>query len=136
MVDVVDRATRSRMMSGIKGRDTKPERIVRKYLHKRGLRFRLAPKHLPGKPDIVLPKHRTVIFVHGCFWHRHEGCKYAANPKTNSDFWQKKLSENVKRDRRNSEKLEQSGWQVLTIWECQANEKKLHDLANRVMNFG
>lgn len=99
MADVVDRATRRRMMSGIRGRDTKPEITDRKYLHAAGMRFRLAPKNLPGKPDIVLPKYRIVVFVHGCFWHRHEGCKYAATPKTNLQFRQKKFEANTARDK-------------------------------------
>lgn len=133
MVDVVDRATRSRMMSGIKGRDTKPELLVRKYLHGCGFRYRLAPKELPGKPDIVFPKHGAVIFIHGCFWHQHEGCKYAASPKTNPEFWQKKLSENVARDRRNSERLRQLGWRVLIAWECEIDNQNLPKLASQLV---
>lgn len=119
MTDIVDRATRSRMMSGIRGRDTKPEVTVRKYLHAQGLRYRIAPKTLPGKPDIVLPKYKTVVFVHGCFWHRHENCRFSATPATNVEFWQTKLKANVVRDARNTALLEQLGWRVLVVWECE-----------------
>jgi DNA mismatch endonuclease (patch repair protein) len=129
MTDIVDRATRSRMMSGIRGRDTKPEIIVRKYLHAAGLRFRLAPKNMPGKPDIVLPKYRTVVFVHGCFWHRHKGCRYAATPATRADFWQKKFEANVERDGRTHEQLADLGWRVIVIWECELTTEKLQSLA-------
>lgn len=132
MVDVVDRATRSRMMSGIRGRDTKPELIVRKYLHAAGLRFRLAPKNLPGKPDIVLPKYRTVAFVHGCFWHRHESCKFATVPATRPKFWLKKFADNVARDERVAKALEQTGWRVFVIWECEITAQKLAALKRRI----
>jgi len=128
MTDIVDRATRSRMMSGIRGRDTKPEIVVRKYLHAAGLRFRLAPKNLPGKPDIVLPKYRTVVFVHGCFWHRHEECQYAATPSTNPEFWQRKFRENIARDVRARECLQNQDWRVLIVWECEISPSKLDDL--------
>lgn len=129
MTDIVDRATRSRMMSGIRGRDTKPEIIVRKYLHATGLRFRLAPKDLPGKPDIVLPRYRTVVLVHGCFWHRHKGCRYAATPATRTEFWQKKFEVNVARDKRTYEQLADLGWRVIVIWGCELNKEKLQSLA-------
>lgn len=132
MTDIVDRATRSRMMSGIRGRDTKPEIIVRKYLHAVGLRFRIAPRNLPGKPDIVLPKYRAAVFVHGCFWHRHEGCKYAATPKSNAEFWQKKLDANVARDRRASEQLAHLGWRTIVIWECDLTTERLQALATDI----
>lgn len=118
-MDIVDSATRSRMMSGIRGRDTKPEITVRKFLHARGYRFRLHRKDLPGRPDIVLPRFRTCIFIHGCFWHHHEGCRFAALPKTRADFWAQKLRDNVERDRRAQEELLRKGWRVLTIWECE-----------------
>ena len=95
MVDNVDAATRSRMMSAIRGRDTSPERIVRRYLHGAGLRFRLGGAGLPGRPDIVLPRHRVALFVHGCFWHRHEGCRFTTTPATNADFWKTKFARNV-----------------------------------------
>src|SRR5690348_8362966 len=116
MIDVVDRATRSRMMSGIRGRDTKPELIVRSYLHRAGLRFRLHA-NLPGKPDLVFPKYRTVVFVHGCFWHRHADCRYATVPATNRVFWRKKFSANVRRDEKVTEALQGLGWRVIVAWE-------------------
>lgn len=119
MVDVVDPATRSRMMSGIRGKDTKPEWLVRRYLHARGLRFRLHVRDLPGKPDLVFPKYRTVVFVHGCFWHRHTGCKYATIPSTRTDFWTNKLSDNVERDQYQYDALAGLGWRVLVVWECE-----------------
>lgn len=128
MVDIVDRATRSRMMSGIRGRDTKPEIVVRKYLHAAGLRFRLAPKTLPGKPDIVLPKYRTVVFVHGCFWHRHTNCKFSTIPATNSAFWLKKFEYTVAHDLHVKQLLESAGWRVLVIWECEINTPQLEIL--------
>jgi DNA mismatch endonuclease (patch repair protein) len=111
------------MMSGIKGANTKPERRVRSFLHRHGLRFRLHGKGLPGKPDLVLARHRAVVFVHGCFWHRHPGCKYAYSPKSNPDFWQKKFQENVRRDERKEEELRRSGWRVFIIWECQTRDE-------------
>ncbi|HED8873731.1 very short patch repair endonuclease [Pseudomonas aeruginosa] len=118
-MDIVDSATRSRMMSGIRGRDTKPEMTVRKFLHARGYRFRLHRKDLPGRPDLVLPRFKTCIFIHGCFWHHHEGCRFATLPKTRADFWAQKLRDNVERDRRVQEELVRKGWRVLTIWECE-----------------
>ncbi|WP_343577785.1 DNA mismatch endonuclease Vsr [Pseudomonas sp.] len=118
-MDIVDSATRSLMMSGIRGRDTKPEITVRKFLHARGYRFRLHRKDLPGRPDIVLPRFRTCIFIHGCFWHHHKGCRFATLPKTRADFWAQKLKDNVERDRRAQEALLRKGWRVMTIWECE-----------------
>lgn len=133
MVDIVDKATRSRMMSGIRGVNTKPERIVRSYLHRAGLRFRLHVRSLPGRPDIVLRRHRTVVEVRGCFWHRHHGCRYATTPSSNMDFWTKKFEENVSRDRRNEQALRTLGWRVLVIWECQvANHQRLSRLLERI----
>lgn len=134
MTDVVDRATRSRMMSGIRGRDTKPEIIVRKYLHARGLRYRIAPKNLPGKPDIVLPKYRTVVFVHGCFWHRHHGCRYAATPASNRDFWQAKFKQNLARDTLVRTQLEKHGWKVLIVWECEVSLGRLQLLVDEIQS--
>ncbi|XBT42088.1 very short patch repair endonuclease [Pseudomonas viridiflava] len=118
-MDIVDTATRSRMMAGIKGRNTRPEMIVRRFLHANGYRFRLHRRDLPGSPDIVLPRFRTCIFVHGCFWHRHDGCRYATTPKTRTDFWQAKFTQNVERDARVRRALRADGWKVLTIWECE-----------------
>lgn len=133
-MDVVDRTTRSRMMSGIKGKDTNPEMIVRKFLHFHGYRFRIHRADLPGKPDIVLPKLRTCIFVHGCFWHNHAGCKYAAIPKTRPDFWKAKFEANIVRDLRARTALEKTGWRVLIIWECELrrSEQILWDLLDNL----
>jgi DNA mismatch endonuclease (patch repair protein) len=122
MVDVVDSATRSRMMAGIQGKNTKPELLVRKYFHGRGLRYRLHAKELPGKPDLVFPKYKAVIFVHGCFWHQHIGCKYASKPQTRTEFWTHKFSENVKRDSYQIAALEGLGWRVFVVWECELLE--------------
>lgn len=119
MADIVDRVTRSRMMSGIRGRNTRPEMAVRRHLHAAGFRFRLHRKDLPGKPDIVLPRHKVAIFVHGCFWHRHEGCPKATTPSSNIEFWQKKFVDNVARDARDRAALESLGWRVLVVWECE-----------------
>ena len=132
-MDIVDRATRSRMMSGIRGKDTKPERTVRSFLHRAGMRFRLHAK-LPGKPDLVLPKYRTAVLVHGCFWHRHPNCRYATTPASNPEFWQKKFAGNVERDERVKRQLEEAGWQVETVWACQLSEPELSDLADRNRN--
>ncbi|RMC36591.1 very short patch repair endonuclease [Paracoccus alkanivorans] len=118
MADIVDAATRSRMMSEIRGKNTRPELLLRKALHRAGFRFRLHDATLPGKPDIVLPKYRVVIFVHGCFWHRHEGCHWCSVPGSNADFWSKKFEKNVERDRRHVTQLKQAGWRVGTVWEC------------------
>jgi DNA mismatch endonuclease (patch repair protein) len=130
MADVVDRATRSRMMAGITGKNTKPELIVRKYLHRRGFRFRLHDKRLPGRPDLVFPKYRAVVQVHGCFWHQHRGCDFAYMPKTRVRFWRAKLGGNSSRDKRNNAALRRRGWRVATIWECEIqNEKALANVA-------
>lgn len=131
MTDIVDRATRSRMMSGIRSKHTKPELMVRSYLHRKGLRFRLHAK-LPGKPDLVFPKYHTVLFVHGCFWHRHPNCQYTTTPKSNSEFWQTKFAANVRRDSLVREELTAEGWHVLVIWGCQTNKGDLDALAARI----
>ena len=106
-------------MAAIKGKDTKPEMIVRKYLFSRGLRFRVQVRKLPGNPDIVLPKYKTVIFVNGCFWHGHEGCRYFRLPKSNVEFWKEKIERNVARDVRNEAELKALGWRVVRVWECE-----------------
>lgn len=118
MADVMTPEQRSRCMAAIKGKDTKPEMIVRKYLFSRGLRFRVQVRKLPGKPDIVLSKYRTVIFVNGCFWHGHVGCKYYRLPKSNVEFWENKIRNNKARDARNDEQLKALGWSVMRVWEC------------------
>ena len=114
---------RSRNMSAIKSKNTKPEIKVRKVLHSMGYRFRLHSKDLPGSPDIVLPKYKTVIFVHGCFWHRHENCKYASTPKTRQEFWEAKFRENINRDKLNQENLSSKGWKIIIVWECEIKDK-------------
>lgn len=118
MPDVVDKATRSRMMSGIRGRDTKPEMQLRKSLHALGFRYRLQSRKLPGRPDLVLPKYRAVVFVHGCFWHRHPGCRYTTTPSTNAAFWGPKFADTMVRDERNHALLRTAGWRVAVVWEC------------------
>jgi DNA mismatch endonuclease (patch repair protein) len=117
MVDVVDQKTRSRMMSGIRSKNTKPELLIRKGLHGRGFRFRLHDKRLPGKPDLVFPKYSAVIFVHGCFWHMHD-CHLFKWPKTRREFWHKKLLRNQEKDVESYASLKKDGWYILTIWEC------------------
>lgn len=118
MADVVTPQVRSRMMSGIRGRDTKPEMTVRRYLHGCGLRYRLHDRSLPGAPDLVFRKFRVVVMVHGCFWHQHPNCQYATTPKNNSEFWQTKFAGNVERDKRSIERLVATGWRVIVLWEC------------------
>ena len=130
-MDVVDRATRSRMMSGIRGRDTKPEKLVRSFLHRAGLRFRLHAS-LPGKPDLVFPKHHAVVFVHGCFWHRHAGCRYATMPTTNAAFWQAKFAANVARDNRVTRQLRKEGWRVYVAWSCRIDESRMLSLSRKI----
>ncbi|RIX47568.1 MAG: DNA mismatch endonuclease Vsr [Rhodocyclales bacterium GT-UBC] len=125
MTDVVDAPTRSRMMSGIRDRDTKPEMLVRKALFKAGFRFRLHRRDLPGVPDIVLPGRRVVVFVHGCFWHMHAGCLNSRIPATRSEFWREKLSRNAERDRATRESLVAAGWRVLTVWECATRDPRV-----------
>lgn len=123
MADIVDKATRSRMMSGIKGKDTKPELAIRAALHKRGFRYRLHDRKLSGHPDLVLPKYKAVVFVHGCFWHRHR-CHLFKWPKTRRQFWKAKLNGNVRSDRRNYKQLREDGWRILTVWECALKGRK------------
>ena len=118
-MDIWSIEKRSAVMARIRGRDTKPELIVRSLLHRSGVRFSLRRKDLPGKPDIVLPKHGAVIFVHGCFWHRHKGCKVATMPKSHEAFWRAKFEANVARDRRHLRDLKKAGWKVLVVWECE-----------------
>lgn len=124
MTDIVDQQTRSRMMSGIRGKNTKPELALRRALHARGFRFRLHSKKVHGRPDLVLPKYRAVVFVHGCFWHQHEGCRYATTPATRSEFWQAKFAANVARDNSVRGALLDEGWRVATIWECALRKPK------------
>lgn len=123
MADVHDKRTRSYNMSQIRSKNTRPEMIVRKFLFSKGFRYRIHDKKLPGKPDIVLPKYRTAIFVHGCFWHGHEGCKYFSLPKSNADWWKEKIQRNMELDRKYLLTLEHEGWKVLSIFECELKPK-------------
>lgn len=136
MADVHSKEVRSYNMSQIKGKDTKPELLVRKFLFSKGLRYRLHDKKLPGKPDIVLPKFKTVILVHGCFWHGHENCKYFVLPKTRTDFWSDKIEGNKKRDEQNISQMAKKGWNVITVYGCDLkNDKKEKTLENILMNI-
>jgi DNA mismatch endonuclease (patch repair protein) len=128
MADVHDKETRSYNMSQISGKDTRPEMMVRKFLHSNGFRYRLHVKDLPGKPDIVLPKYNTVIFVHGCFWHAHEGCKYFKIPQTRTEFWKEKLLANRARDEKHIQQLKEMGWRVIVIWECELKKPSFEKL--------
>jgi DNA mismatch endonuclease (patch repair protein) len=134
MVDNLTPAQRSHMMARIRGRDTGPERAVRSLLHRLGYRFRLHRRDLPGKPDIVLPKHRTVIQIHGCFWHRHAGCRRAYMPKSRVAFWQEKFAANVANDARTTAQLESLGWRVIVVWECElADDQRLAATLQRLL---
>lgn len=123
MTDLMTPEQRHRCMAAIKGKDTRPEMLVRKYLFSKGLRYRVNDKKLPGSPDIVLKKYKTVIFIDGCFWHAHKGCKYYKMPKTNIDFWRAKIARNIARDYVNNVDLELAGWKVIRVWECDVKTK-------------
>lgn len=127
MTDRITPEHRSWNMSRIKGKDTKIEVKVRSWLFSKGFRFRKNDRRYPGTPDIVLPKYKTVIFINGCFWHRHEGCRYATTPKTRTEFWQEKFDRNVVNDRKHKEDLEAMGWNVIVIWECELNKDRFED---------
>lgn len=129
-MDVHSKEVRSYNMSRIKGKDTKPEETVRKYLFSQGFRYRKNDKRLPGTPDIVLPKYKTVIFVNGCFWHGHKGCKYFVWPKNNAEFWHKKIRDNILRDQRKVQALDLLGWKVIVVWECKIKSDKENTLKN------
>ena len=124
MADVHNKQQRSYNMSRIKGKDTKPEILVRKFLHANGYRYKLHDKKLPGKPDIVLPKYRTLIFVHGCFWHGHANCKYFVVPKTNTQWWTDKINRNKANDQKAIKVLKKDGWKVIVVWECKLKPAK------------
>lgn len=133
MADVHDLKTRSYNMSRIKGKDTKPELLVRKFLFANGFRYRLHDKKLPGKPDIVLPKYKTLILVNGCFWHGHENCKYFVLPKTRTEFWLNKIRSNIANDIKNLTALRKAGWKVIVVWECQLKkEKTLNNIIRKI----
>ena len=135
-MDNHDKATRSYNMSQIRSKNTKPEETVRKFLFSSGLRYRKNDKRYPGKPDIVLPKYKTVIFVNGCFWHGHKGCKYYVTPKSNTDYWLPKIQRNILRDEENKRVLEQQGWKVIVVWECQLKgANKVETLENLIKNI-
>ena len=124
MADIKTKESRSYNMSRIAGKDTKPEELVRKYLFSKGFRYRKNVRKLPGTPDVVLPKYRTVIFVNGCFWHGHEGCKYFVWPKNNAEFWRQKIETNISRDQRKEAQLRDMGWNVMIVWECELRPPK------------
>lgn len=130
-MDKISKEKRSKNMSRIKSHDTSIELKVRKYLFSQGFRYRKNVKVLPGKPDIVLPKYKTVIFINGCFWHRHPGCKYATTPSSHQEFWQKKFTANVKNDQKNHKLLKESGWNVIVLWECEIE----HDFVNLMIKL-
>ena len=137
MADTVSKEKRSEIMSHVTGKETKPEKIVRKYLFAQGLRYRKNVKRLPGTPDIVLQKYKAVIFVNGCFWHGHQGCKYAHLPSTNLEYWEKKIADNLERDKRKTQELESLGYQVSVVWQCQlkpkVREQNLRNLYNNIV---
>lgn len=133
MVDVLSPDQRRRCMSAIRGKNTQPELIVRRLIHRMGYRFRLHRKDLPGKPDLVLPRHRKIICVHGCFWHQHPRCRFATQPGTRKEFWAAKLHGNVERDRRNRAALRRLGWRVFVVWECHC--RNLDVLERRIARF-
>lgn len=138
-MDVHDKKTRSYNMSRIKDKNTRPEEIVRKYLFSKGFRYRKNDKRLPGTPDIVLPKYKTVIFVNGCFWHGHKDCRYFVIPKTNTDFWLNKINTNIERDKRKQEALKELGWNVIVVWECelkkQTKEFALKTIEEQILKY-
>ena len=141
MPDTLNPTQRSYCMSRIRGKDTKPEILVRKGLHARGFRFRLQDRGLPGRPDIVLPKYGVAIMVNGCFWHGHKGCRYATRPKSNSEFWQAKIQRNKHRDEVTAAHLEALGWHVIVVWECElrrkaALEDRLNELVSEIRTAG
>jgi len=121
-------------MSRIRSKDTKPEMLVRKFLHKNGFRYRLHVKNMPGKPDIVLPKYKTVIFIHGCFWHGHEGCKYYVIPKTRTEWWLNKINGNINNDKQNIEYLAKIGWTVLNVWECELKKTNVENTLEQLIS--
>ncbi|MFK8302807.1 very short patch repair endonuclease [Capnocytophaga stomatis] len=139
MSDKYSKSKRSDIMSKISGKETKPEILVRKYLFAHGFRYRKNVKNLPGKPDIVLPKYKTIIFVNGCFWHGHKNCKKATLPKTNTEFWKEKISSNIERDKRQKQELQNRGYKVFIIWQCKLaedfREATLSDLLKKIRSF-
>lgn len=135
MADIVDKRTRSRMMAGIRGKNTKPELLLRSALHKRGFRYRIHVRDLPGNPDMVFAKYNAIIFVHGCFWHRHEGCRYATTPSSNEDFWKVKFEATIKRDLLIIKQLEEAGWRIAVIWECSLKARKISNISDTIASW-
>ena len=133
-MDVHDKKTRSYNMSRIKGKNTKPEELVRKYLFSQGFRYRKNDKRLPGSPDIVFPKYKTVIFVNGCFWHGHEGCKHFVWPKSNDEFWKNKIETNIARDKKKTQVLEELGWRVIVVWECELKKATINETFKKLID--
>jgi len=133
MADVFSEEKRSWIMSRVKGRDTRPELAVRSLLHHHGFRFRLHRKDLPGCPDIVLPRHRKIVFVHGCFWHGHKKCRRSSRPTTNTEFWNAKIDANISRDKKAIGRLRRTGWSVLVVWECELRDPQ--KLERRLLRF-
>jgi DNA mismatch endonuclease (patch repair protein) len=132
VADTVAAETRSRIMSRIRAKNTAPEMAVRRYLHAHGFRYRLHDRRFPGTPDLVLPRYHAAVFVHGCFWHRHPGCRFAYTPKSRTEFWREKFRANVARDKRDRASLEAAHWTVLTVWECEIAENVLQGIADRI----
>ena len=135
MADIVDAKTRSRMMSGIRGKNTKPELLLRRALHSAGLRYRIHGAKLPGKPDLVFAKYHAVAFVHGCFWHRHENCRFATNPATRPEFWESKFTANVQRDAKSTAALLDMGWRVAVVWECALKDQPVELIAKSLQDW-
>jgi DNA mismatch endonuclease (patch repair protein) len=133
MPDVHDTATRSYNMSRVKSKNTKPELLVRSFLHARGFRFKLHDKALPGSPDLVLPRYKTVIFIHGCFWHGHKGCKYFSVPQTRTEWWLNKIHTNVNNDTKAVKSLKKAGWRIITIWGCQLKPVKVEKTLQKLL---
>jgi DNA mismatch endonuclease (patch repair protein) len=135
VTDVVDKSTRSRMMSGIRGKDTKPEKVIRSALHSAGFRYRVHASDLPGKPDLVFPKYKAVILIHGCFWHRHFGCWWSTTPSSNTDFWKVKFTQNVQRDAQNIRDLRKLGWRIAVVWECALRLPRKDEVASVIATW-
>jgi len=133
MADVHSKEIRSKNMAAIKAKNTKPEMLVRKFLHANGYRYKLHDKSLPGKPDIVLPKYKTVIFVHGCYWHGHKNCKYFVVPKTRTEWWLNKINGNIANDAKAAKALKKEGWKIITIWECGLKPAKVEQTLKSVL---
>ncbi len=134
-MDVHSKEVRSYNMSRIKGKNTKPEEIVRKYLFSQGFRYRKNDKRYPGTPDIVLPKYKTAIFINGCFWHGHQGCRYYVVPKSNTEFWLNKINRNIERDEEKTSNLREMGWNVIVIWECELKSKTREETLNKLVQI-